>query len=299
MAAIYHIFNVVTEHFYIGSARNPKKRRWEHWNDLKKKQHHCVALQAAWDEYGPDAFEFVVLEEVEDETKLTAVEDTYLAQHAGTERCYNTAVSSMQPPSLQAGTIVKISATLTKRWATNPSLHPRLGTHHTEESKAKISASKKANPSRPWLGKERDEETRKKIGDAQRGKAKGARTYTPEGLARARENMRRHAHKAVQKGLDEVLAKFPEEVRTKYDFSAAVYTGALNRITGCKCPTHGEFSQYAAQFRKGRGCPQCGAEQRAESKRAEMKRTWASGEGREMFLASRTKSVDAPSPDSV
>jgi len=69
------------------------------------------------------------------------------------------------------------------------------------------------------------------------------------------------------KSLTEVVEQFPEAIRTRYGFSNAVYTGALQRITGCVCPEHGEFSQYAAQFRKGRGCPSCGADKRADAKR--------------------------------
>jgi hypothetical protein len=61
------------------------------------------------------------------------------------------------------------------------------------------------------------------------------------------------------KSITDVVAKFPP---SKYDFSHAKYHGALVRIEGVVCPTHGEFSQYAAQFRKGRGCPKCGAEER-------------------------------------
>lgn len=64
-----------------------------------------------------------------------------------------------------------------------------------------------------------------------------------------------------------VAAKFPSSVLAFYDFSNAVYTGALQRITGVRCPEHGVFSQYAAQFRKGRGCPACGAAERARKKR--------------------------------
>ena len=61
------------------------------------------------------------------------------------------------------------------------------------------------------------------------------------------------------KTLDEVIAKFPSEILERFDFSCAVYKGALVRIEGIKCPIHGEFSQYAAQFRKnGATCPQCG-----------------------------------------
>jgi len=67
--------------------------------------------------------------------------------------------------------------------------------------------------------------------------------------------------------LDEVMALFPADVRARYDFSCAVYTGALARITGVRCASHGEFSQYAAQFRKGRGCPSCGGQQRIISLR--------------------------------
>jgi hypothetical protein len=64
------------------------------------------------------------------------------------------------------------------------------------------------------------------------------------------------------KPLAEVVAKFPP---SEYDFSKAEYKGALVRIEGVVCPVHGEFSQYAAQFRKGRGCPKCGVESRVVS----------------------------------
>lgn len=65
------------------------------------------------------------------------------------------------------------------------------------------------------------------------------------------------------KTFDEVRNMFPESVLTAYDFSAAQYLGALSRIHGVRCPVHGEFSQYSAQFRKGRGCPACGVVKRA------------------------------------
>lgn len=59
--------------------------------------------------------------------------------------------------------------------------------------------------------------------------------------------------------LSEVIAKFPDDVRERYDFSGACYTHALEPITGIVCPDHGEFKQYSAQLRKnGAGCPACG-----------------------------------------
>jgi len=68
--------------------------------------------------------------------------------------------------------------------------------------------------------------------------------------------------------LQEVIAKFPPDIRQRYDFSRAVYTSALKPITGIVCNEHGVFQQYAAQFRKnGAGCPKCGERKRVRSRR--------------------------------
>lgn len=295
MAHIYRIFNVITEQFYIGSALKVKRRRWEHWDSLKKNKHHCVGLQTAWNQYGEDAFEFEIIEEIPDDEALR-IEDAYLVQFAGQDRCYNTALTTMYPPSVSVETGAKISATLRRLYSNNPKAHPRLGKMHSEETKAKISDAKKANPTKYWEGKERSEETKAKISQAQKGVPKAPRVYSPEGLEKAREVMRRNAKEQAPADFGAVKAKFPPEVLAKYDFSEAVYTGALNRIEGCKCARHGVFSQYAAQFRKGRGCPQCGAELRSESKRKQMKESWATDEGRAMFMESRKKPVDPFTP---
>jgi hypothetical protein len=63
----------------------------------------------------------------------------------------------------------------------------------------------------------------------------------------------------VKSTLADVLAKFPAGVIDRYDFSHAVYNGALERMTNIVCHEHGEFSQYPAQLRKnGAGCQSCG-----------------------------------------
>ena len=68
--------------------------------------------------------------------------------------------------------------------------------------------------------------------------------------------------------VNEVIEKFPDVVRQRYDFSHAVYVSALKPMTGIVCPKHGVFQQYSAQFRKnGAGCPQCGEEKRIQSRR--------------------------------
>lgn len=68
--------------------------------------------------------------------------------------------------------------------------------------------------------------------------------------------------------LSDVLAKFPQEVLDRYDFSNAVYHDALKPITGIICAEHGEFKQYSAQLRKNAaGCPACGDVVRRGKKR--------------------------------
>ena len=149
---------------------------------------------------------------------------------------------------------------------------------------------KAAGPEHYRYGKTVSEETRKKIGDTQRGKPKGPRTYTPEGLERQRQNMRKNAREQKPLDFSAVLAKFPPEIQERYNFTNAIYIGALVRIENCVCPDHGVFSQYAAQFRKGRGCPDCGQVQRSATRSKQMKEAWNDPTEREKMMQARTKS---------
>jgi group I intron endonuclease len=305
---IYKIINLVNDKFYVGSTTNKKVRFRQHRKLLRGNRHHCKHLQAAWNKYGEAKFDFVVVQEVSDTESLHDAEDAWLQAHVGKPYCYNSGASAAAPwrgvygaKNPKFGTArtaeekYKISASLKEFYAEDYFNHPRAGKTHSAETKLKISAAKLANPTKHWLGKERSAETKEKIGAAQRGVAKEPRTFTPEGLERARENMKRNAKPQVPADFEAVYAKFPAEVQAKYDFSNSVYTGALVRIEGVFCEQHGTFSQYAAQFRKGRGCPACGAEQRAESKRKQMKEFWQTEEGRKTFMEPR-KHVDAPTP---
>jgi len=295
---IYKIINLTNGKFYVGSTNNQRERFRVHRSRLRRSAHHCAHLQAAWNKYGEYSFLFRVVEDVASEALLQAAEDIWLTEWVGNENCYNHGLRSGAP---WRGAAKELHPNFGKHWpeetkqllreARARQADPRTGKVHSDETKAKISASKRANPSRHWLGKERSEETKAKISEAQKGVPKSPRVYTPEGLERARANMKRHAATHVVKGLESVLAKFPEAIQERYDFSHAVYTGALERITGVICGQHGVFSQYAARFRKEAGCPECGAMRRAESKKAQMKEAWSTPAERGKMLAARKKKV--------
>lgn len=169
MGVIYRITNVVTDGFYIGSTINPRRRRWEHWDALKKGTHHCDTLQKAWDEFGGDAFEFDILEELDD-SQLLHIEETYLLRFTGDPLFYNTAVSAHQSPSLLPRVRNKISATLKTKYAGDPLNHPRFGVAHNEETRAKISAKVQAALAEGKSGKFiPSEETRLRMSQALRG----------------------------------------------------------------------------------------------------------------------------------
>lgn len=262
MAAIYKITCVATDDFYVGSAVKPKRRRWEHWDALKKNRHHCVALQTAWDEYGEDAFEFEIIEEVEDESKLLGIEDTYLARYAGNPDCYNTALSTQIPCSSQREVREKIAQSLKEHYAENE--HPRQGKKHTPETLAKIAANRTppSGENHYRYGKTVSEEVRKKIGDTQRGKPKGpGRTVSTEGMAKIRAAAeaghyshwegRKHSEESKLKMSKQIVVVYPDGTSMLYNSitelrnETGLKPATINRALKAKWPiSKGEFKGW-------------------------------------------------------
>lgn len=78
MQGIYAIKNIKTNLQYVGSAKNIKARWSRHRYDLLKSKHHSIHLTRAWNKYGKESFEFIILEQVEDNTKLIEREQWWL-----------------------------------------------------------------------------------------------------------------------------------------------------------------------------------------------------------------------------
>lgn len=58
---IYAIWNNLDDNFYIGSTKDFRHRTLTHLRLLKSNKHHCKHLQNAWNKYGEDNFELLVL----------------------------------------------------------------------------------------------------------------------------------------------------------------------------------------------------------------------------------------------
>lgn len=60
---VYRIRNTITGREYIGGTSRPIRTRWrQHKNNLKCNRHMNRLLQQDWNTYGADAFEFSVIE---------------------------------------------------------------------------------------------------------------------------------------------------------------------------------------------------------------------------------------------
>jgi group I intron endonuclease len=237
---IYKIVNLVNDKFYVGSTIHKKVRFRQHRKLLRGNRHHCKHLQAAWNKYGEGKFDFIVIEEVPETRNLQEIEETYLIKHVGQTYCYNTGHSADAPwrnaPAHKTPNFgrpvseeqrAEISATLKEFYAQDYANHPRVGKQHTEETKSKISASKKANPAAYWEGKERSEETKAKIGNAQRGKPKApGRKVSEEGRAKIRAAAaaghyshwegRNHTEESKDKMRRPIYAILPDKTRRDF-----------------------------------------------------------------------------------
>lgn len=76
-SGIYCIRNKFNNMIYIGSSINIENRIREHRNKLNKNKHENPKLQNAWNKYGGDNFEFIILS-YETESKLRYNEQLYI-----------------------------------------------------------------------------------------------------------------------------------------------------------------------------------------------------------------------------
>lgn len=78
MAYIYKIENKINNKFYIGSTIDFHARKKEHITQLNEKKHHSKKLQNAWNKYGQDNFEFIIMATVDNINNLRDIEQKFI-----------------------------------------------------------------------------------------------------------------------------------------------------------------------------------------------------------------------------
>ena len=114
-SGIYQIKNTINGKVYIGSTFNYIKRIREHKWLLSKNIHHSVKLQRAWNKHGKEAFEFSIIEYVVNQEDLVIREQHW----------------------------IDILNSFSIGYNTRPVAENNKGFLHTEETRAKMSATQK------------------------------------------------------------------------------------------------------------------------------------------------------------
>lgn len=139
LSGIYTITNTVNGKVYVGSAVHFARRWITHQSALRCGKHGSPKLQAAWNKYGAEAFEFLPVEVVDDKADLLRREQAWLDRLMAAECGYN---------------ILPVAGS-------------RLGTKHSPETREKLKAKRRARISKPC-----SDATKQKLSAAQKGRAK-------------------------------------------------------------------------------------------------------------------------------
>lgn len=87
---IYRITNTINGKSYIGKTAMNFGDRWDsHRALLNAGKHNNTHLQHAWNKYGADAFEFAIIELVDDIADLNELEIKYIADYRSRGLSYN------------------------------------------------------------------------------------------------------------------------------------------------------------------------------------------------------------------
>lgn len=136
MIGVYKIFNTIDGKFYIGSSVNIQSRFKQHIKNLDNNCHNNKYLQNAWNKYGKSAFKFIVIEEVEDVSKLRERENFYITE----TNCTSHTIGYNMLRDTNIGLGVSASAEVRKKIsnACKGKLNGNYGRKHTPEELKKI-----------------------------------------------------------------------------------------------------------------------------------------------------------------
>ena len=186
----YIITNKQNGKSYVGITTRKIARRW---------YEHCYLgnscgqlLNKAINKYGIDAFEIQVVASAKTISDLKELEKQLIVQYQtkvpngynltdggdGLTGYRHTEEDKKRNGDLKRGTVHSDETKQKMKDAHTGKNNHFYGKSHSEETKQRISATKQANPTRYWLGKQRNEETCKKISESLTGQL--GRPHTEE-----------------------------------------------------------------------------------------------------------------------
>lgn len=149
-SGIYAIENRDNGKYYIGSSSNLKKRKRTHFRDLENNKHHSRYLQRAYNKYGPENFEFIVLFNCKPEDCLE-FENNFIKELLPEYNTSKDAISPMKGRKHSKSTLEKFKQRQVKSGAE----HYTHGKSTSEETKKKQSIA--------HSGHKHSEETKQKM----------------------------------------------------------------------------------------------------------------------------------------
>lgn len=197
---VYAIRNTANGKCYVGSSSNVKARWRTHLKLLRAGRHYSKHMQSAWNAYGPDAFEFALIETVDDASRLTDREQYW--------------IDSLQTVSPEYG------------YNSRPLAESSRGRKASDEERARLSAARMGNKNA--LGTKQSQETIDKRRASLRGrtwKMSEERKQSPEYRAW------RERHAGLMRGRKhDWHTSIPQETRDKISVSVKAARSATLKV---------------------------------------------------------------------
>ena len=207
-AGVYAIVHTASGRMYVGSSVRLRRRWADHRRLLRRGSHSNRYLQAAWSTYGEDAFEFVLLEEVADITKVIEREQAWLDELRPTDRARGFNLS----PTASSVLGLRFTPEQRERVAAGQRGRPKSAEHRaniwanrqmTNEHRARLAANGRAGRGRP-----KSPDRRHRIGAAQSGSLNHQAKLTEDDVRAIRQRLaagERGRHLAAEFGVHESI----------------------------------------------------------------------------------------------
>ena len=184
---------------YIGQSVRIQNRWKEHQRELRRGTHRCKHLQNVFNKHGEEHFEYEVIE-ICLTVELTEREQYFLDS---TSNKFNTCLAAGSRLGVKASEDSKKKMSESKKGNKY-----RFGTNQTEEVKKKISESRR--------GKKHSEETKKKISESQKGKKPSEETRKKSSEAlRGKKPSEENRKKVIESNRRRGARKRQERIRMK------------------------------------------------------------------------------------